>query len=219
MSFIKLLKGIGDRLGILETVSTAGAPPGVRIQTRSVSLRELAIEIKSGGVQSLADAPAELAVPFEKIFEAAGISPNPQNWTTERLKQAIAGETGRNKSREEVQESILALLESEGVPPEVIVKDAIARDQALDAYEGVVHEKLRSRAEACQKRLFAAEARIRELQDERRTLEKAMKDEEEKFNEWKRQKRARERELASIVSYIVDHKVITAEEEERMGPG
>ena len=62
MSFVKLLQGIGDRLGILETAPAAGSPAAMRIQTRSVSLRELTGEIKSGAVQALADAPAELAV-------------------------------------------------------------------------------------------------------------------------------------------------------------
>ena len=90
----------------------------------------------------------------------------------------------------------------------------MARDQALDAYEIFARDKMQSRMETRKKRLIAAESRIRDLQEECRTLEKAMKEDEEKWNEWKRNKRARERELASIVSYIVDHKVITSEEEE-----
>jgi hypothetical protein len=214
MSFVKLLQGIGDRLGILETVPASGAPAAVRIETRSVSLRELTGEIKSGAVQSLADAPSELAVPFEKIYEAAGISQNPQDWTTDRLKQVIEGEPCRNKPREEAQRAILAILNSAGIAAEMIVKDAIARDQALDAYETVAREKMKARIEMRKKHLSAAESRIKDLQEECRTLEKAMKDDEDKFKGWKRNKRARERELASIVSYIVDHKVITSEEEE-----
>jgi hypothetical protein len=214
MSFVRLLQGIGDRLGILETAPADGSPAAMRIQTRSVSLQELTGEIKSGAVQSLADAPAELAVPFERIFEAAGISANPQDWTTDRLKQVIADEPCRNKPRAEAQKAVLALLNAAGISPEIIVKDAMARDQALDAYEIFARDKMQSRKETRKKKLFAAESRIRDLQEECRTLEKTMKDDEEKWNEWKKNKRARERELASIVSYIVDHKVITSEEGE-----
>ena len=41
-----------------------------------------------------------------------------------------------------------------------------------------------------------------------------MKADEEKWREWKKHKRARERELASMVGYIVDHPVITSDEED-----
>jgi hypothetical protein len=214
MSFVRFLQGIGDRLGILETAPADGSPAAMRIQTRSVSLRELTGEIKSGAVQTLADGPAELGVSFDKIFEAAGISANSQDWTTDRLKQLIADESFRNKPRAEAQKAVLVLLNSAGVSPEIIVKDAIARDQALDAYEILARDKMQSRMETRKKMLFAVESRIRDLQEECRTLEKMMRDDEEKWNEWKRNKRARERELASIVSYIVDHKVITSEEQE-----
>jgi hypothetical protein len=214
MSFVKFLQGIGDRLGILETAPAGGSPAAVRIQTRSVSLQELTGEIKSGAVQSLADAPAELAVSFERIFEAAGISANPQDWTTDRLKQVLADAPCKDKPREEAQKAVLALLNSAGISPEIIVKDAMARDRALDAYEIFVRDKMQCRMAMHKKKLAAAESRIRDLQEECRTLEKTMKEDEEKWNEWKRNKRARERELASIVSYIVDHKVITLDEQE-----
>jgi hypothetical protein len=64
MTFFKFLQGIGDRLGILETISLPDSAQATRIQTRSVSLRELAIELRSGENGDLADAPAELAVPY-----------------------------------------------------------------------------------------------------------------------------------------------------------
>ena len=135
MSFVKLLQGIGDRLGILETVPAAGTGETVRIRTRAVSLRDLKAEIRPGAVASLADEPAELAVPFEEIFSAAGLSANPQDWTTDRLKRVIESGDFRGMPRAAVQKAVLVLLESEGVAAEAIVKDAMARDQAMDAYE------------------------------------------------------------------------------------
>ena len=215
MSFVKLLQGIGDRLGILETVPEAGTTTAAQIQTRSVSLRELTMEIRSGAIQCLADTPSELAVPFEKIYQAAGISQNPQDWTTERLKQVIESEPFRGQTREDAQKAILAILTAEGISAETIVKDAMARDQALDAFEVMARDKVKARIELRNERRLAAESRIKELEEECRALEKATEEDEARLNEWKRHKRARERELASIVSYIVDHKVITSEEEDR----
>ena len=213
MSFMKLLQGIGDRLGILETVATPGATPAARIQTRSVSLRELESEIKSGEVRALADSPAELSVPFEKVYETAGISSNPQDWTIERLKQFISSESLNNKSRAEVQQVVLSLLHSEGVPVEKIVKDAMARDQAMDSFEVFVREKMQARMETCKKMRIEIESRIQDLQEENKALDQSIKNDEEKWREWRMHKRKREQELAMLVGYIVDHSVITLDED------
>jgi hypothetical protein len=214
MTFIKLLQGIGDRLGILESVETVETTRVTRIQTRIVSLRELAGEIHSGEVQALADSPAELDIPFEKIFEAAGIASKPEDWTVDRLKQVIAGETGKQKSHEEVQKSVLKLLASEGVPVETLVKDAMARDQALDSFESRVNEKMQDRRKVCKKRLLEIELQIKDLREESARLEAGLKTDEGKWHNWKKLKRAREQDLASTASYIIDHPVITTDDED-----
>jgi hypothetical protein len=209
MSFVKFLQGIGDRLGILESVTVSETTQVTRIQTRTVSLRELVSEIKSVEVRALADSPEEFSVPFEKIFETAGISSDPKDWTVDRLKQFIAGESLKNISREEVQRSVLDLLKAESVPVEKIVKDAMARDQALDSYEVFARDRMQARVQSGKKRLQEMDSRIRELQKESAALENAMKSDEEKWKEWKKLKREQEHDLASTVSYVIDHPVIT----------
>jgi len=213
MTFFKFLQGIGDRLGILETTSNPESVTVSRIQTRSVSLRELASEIRSIEVCDLADAPAELTVPFEKIFEAAGISSKPENWTIDRLKEVVEKESCKQKPREEVQRRVLELLASEGVSTETLIKDAIARDQALDSFQSRADEKMHERRQSCKNRLLEIEQQIEDLEAERGKLEESLKAEEDKWREWKKKKRANERELASLASYIVDHPVITMDEE------
>ncbi|MBN1570653.1 MAG: hypothetical protein JXA73_22610 [Acidobacteria bacterium] len=211
MSFVKFLQGIGDRLGILETIVVPGSPPTTRIQTRSVSLRELAGEINTGDIRTLADSPSELSVPFEKIYETAGISANPSDWTIERLKQILASELLSSKPRMEIQKSVLELLKSEGVPVETIVKDAVARDQAMDSYEAFIIDKMQARMGMRRKRLEEIESKVRDLQEESRALEAALAADEGKWREWRRHKRAREQELAALISYVVDHSVITTD--------
>ena len=213
MTFFKLLQGIGDRLGILETTSNPESAPVSRIQTRSVSLRELASEIRSVEVHDLADGPAELTIPFEKIFEAAGISSKPENWTIDRLKGIVENESCKQKPREEVQRKVLDLLASEGVSTETLIKDAIARDQALDSFQSRADEKMHERRQSCKNRLLEIEQQIKDLEAERGKLEESLKAEEDKWREWRKKKRANERELAFLASYIVDHPVITMDEE------
>jgi hypothetical protein len=214
MRFVKFLQGIGDRLGVLESVTVSETTRLTTIQTRSVSLSELLGEIKSGEVRALADSPAELSVPFEIIFETAGISSKPNDWTIDRLKQVIAREGLKNKSREEVQRSVLDLLNSEKVPVEKIVKDAIARDQAMDSFESFARDKMQSRRESGKKRLQEIELKIQALQKESAALEKTLKMDEEKWKEWRKLKRERERDLASTASYIIDSPVITLSDDD-----
>jgi hypothetical protein len=214
MTFIKFLQVIGDRFGILESVSNPECMPATRIQTRIVSLRELAGEIRSREIRALADSPAEIAAPFEKIFEAAGISSKPEDWTIERLKQVIASETGNQKTREAVQKFVLELLNLKGVPGETIIKDAIARDQALDSFESRAGEKMQARKDACSIRLQEIELQMKDLREESARIEESLRADEEKWRQWRKLKRIHERELASVASYIVDHPVITMDDEE-----
>jgi hypothetical protein len=213
MSFVKFLQGIGDRLGILETISVSSPTEAVRIQTRIVTLQELAGEIRSGEVCALADSPAELGISFDEIFKTAGIASNPENWTIDRLKRLIAGAPFKNLAHEEIQKKVLDLLSSEGVSAEVIVKDAMARDQALDSFEACVSEKMRERREAYKKRSLEIELQINDLQAERARLGEQMERDEAAWREWKKLKRAHERELASLASYIIDHPVITTDDD------
>jgi hypothetical protein len=213
MSFVEFLQGIGDRLGILEAVSSADAGQEIIIRTRIVTIQELTSEIKCEEVHALADSPAELSIPFEKIYETAGISSNPKDWTIERLRQWIASEPFKNSAREEIQKAILNHLSSDGVPIETIVKDAIARDQALDSFEARIKEKMKHRRELCGRKMSEIEAQIKALQEQSLRLADTLEDDEKKWLEWRKQKRARERELASVASYIVDHPIITTDDE------
>jgi O-methyltransferase involved in polyketide biosynthesis len=125
----------------------------------------------------------------------------------------VENESFKQKPREEVQRRVLELLASEGVSTEMLIKDAIARDQALDSFQSRADEKMHERRQSCKNRLLEIEQQIKDLEAERGTLEESLKAEEDKWREWKKKKRANERELASLASYIVDRPVITMDEE------
>lgn len=215
MSFIEFLQGIGDKLGILETVKVPGATPQTRIQTRSVSLRELAIEIRAGEIRALADSPEELTVPAEKVFEAAGICLTPVSRTINKIKEIIESDACRGKPREAVQKAVLECLASEGIPAEILIKDAIARDQALDSFESRLQERMQNRRQSCRNRSLEIEQQIKSLQSEQASLEADLNTDEVRWHEWMKLKRAYERELATLAGYIVDHPVITTDSEDQ----
>lgn len=214
MSFLDLLQDLGDRLGILETAAGPAVHAAAKIRTRTITLAELATEIRSEEVRALADLPAELTVPFEKIFETAGIVPPANGWNVDKLKQLLLTDALKDKGREMVQKGILNILNSENVPVEDVVKDAMARDKALDSFEAFARKKIEDRMAARERQIAEIESQIEALQSELNGLREKAKIDQEKWREWRRQKRAQERELAWAVGYLIDRQVITTDDEE-----
>jgi hypothetical protein len=197
MSFLKFLHGIGDRLGILEAVSNKESAPAVRIQTRTLTLKELSSEIRSGEVKTLAYSIGDLTFDFDRIFESAGIAGDPK-CCLEKLNELVCRESAGGRPKEEVQKSILAALAIEGVSVEELVKNAMARDKALDSFETFAGEKIKGRRS--------------EIESQIDTLQQQLRNEQGRWTEWRKSKRAHERDLATILSYVVDHPVISTDD-------
>jgi hypothetical protein len=214
MSFLDLLQDLGDRLGILEAAEEPAAQTTAKIQTRTVTLAELATEICSEEVRALADLPAELTVPFEKIFETAGIRAPANGWNVDRLKQLLLTDAFKDKELGAVQKAILNILNSENVPVEDVVKDAMARDKALDSFEAFARKKIEDRMGVRERQISEIEAQIKALQSDLDGLREKAKIDQEKWREWRRQKRAAERELARTVGYLIDRQVITTNDDD-----
>src|SRR5215813_2270371 len=136
MQLMYMLRKLGDRLGIIEVcpVSPEVSAP-VKIQTRTVTLAELITKIEVAEVGELAELPLELSVPFEEVFRAAGIQGPAKGWTVNQLEEFLSSEKLRGMDRTRAQEEILRALSSQCVDAADIVKDAVARDQALDQFE------------------------------------------------------------------------------------
>jgi hypothetical protein len=141
MSLLDLLQTVGGRLGILEAPSRADAGEPGKVVTRTVTLEELRSQVHSEDVRALAELPAELSLPFEKIFEAAGVNVPAHGWTVARLKALLLTEPFQRQERANLQLALLNTLHSAHVPAEDLVKEAVAQDQALDAFESFVCNK------------------------------------------------------------------------------
>jgi hypothetical protein len=213
MSIVDLLQTVGGRLGILETASKTPKGECPKIVTRTVSLDELKSAIRSEEIQSLADLPAELSVAFEKIFEAAGVKAAAVSWNIEKLKTLLQSEPFRSQDRTSAQKALLSLLDADRVGAEDLVKEAIAQDQALDAFEVFVRKKVEELIALAQHQTAEIEAKIQSLQVERARLRERIRVDEEKLQDWRKRKRAYERELAANIGYLTDRPVITTDEE------
>ena len=215
MYLLELLQSVGDRLGIIEReVTPPASGPRRKIRTRVVTLADLKTEVKTEELRALAETPAELSVPFEKIFETAGLPSLPSGWSIERLSKLLGTAPFRDQPRETVQKMILDILASDRVAVEDLVKDAVSRDQALDAFEKSVERKMADRLAASEHELAETKARIDDLRRESVRLERLITAETDQWREWRRKKRGQERDLARAVGYLIDRDVITTDADE-----
>ena len=200
MYLIDMLRKLGDRLGIIEFApASAERPAPVKVQTRTVTLTELITAIRVTEIRELAGMPAELSVPFEDVFKAAGINPSASSWTIDQLEQFLNSEKIRGMDRTEAQHEVLRVLADRGIDTSDIVKDAVARDQALDAFEESIADKRRDWIDLKRRQI--------------RQIEEEISNEEKTWANWRARKRQREKDMARAVAYLIDHSVISIEEE------
>jgi hypothetical protein len=208
MNLVAILRQLGDRLGVVELSEDpqqSSAP--VKVQTRTITLSELIMTIQVSEVHDLAKLPSELSIPFEDVFKAAGITGPAGAWTVDRLLEFLDSDRIRNMDHADMQRETLAVLAAQKVEPADVVKDAISRDQALDAFEEFIIKK-RQQWQTDQKRLLA------DLKKQQEEIEQEIETEAKKWSEWQRRKRQREVDMARAVGYLIDKPVISIEDEE-----
>lgn len=200
-----MLRKLGDRLGIIELSGDPGPSAPVKIQTRTITLDEL-MTIHLNDVRELAELHVDLPVSFDEIFKAAGIDTPPNGWTVDRLGEFLNGDRIRTMDRAEAQRETLETLAAEKVDAADVVKDAILRDQALDAFAEFTFRKRGQWLEERQKEIQA-------LKDKQKQLEQQLAAADKKWNDWRTLKRQREQDMARAIGYLIDRPVISVDEE------
>ena len=212
MNLGQTLRNLGGRLGILRVVAMEETPGNTaprKVITRTITLKDLATDVRRDEVRLLAERPAELEVPFAKVFEAAGVKPPANGWTVERLGAAVNTDKFKAMDRKAAQKTVLEMLASEKVTVEDIVKDALAQDQALDAYDVFVRRKMEERAEARQRRVDEIRSQIKELEQECAMRIEESKADRDRWQAWLARKIAHEEEMAQALSYLLDVPVVS----------
>jgi hypothetical protein len=207
MDLAGMLRKLGDRLGVVEVSKDPDHPSApIKIQTRTVTLQELIMTIQITEVRGLAELPSELSIPFDEIFKAAGIEAPTGGWTVDRLLNYLSTDRIKKLDHDAAQRETLSTLANEKVDAADIVKDAISRDQALDAFEEFISKKREQWRK--EKKLL-----IEELQKQQKQMQQEIDSEEQKWKEWHRRKRQREIDMTRAVSYLIDKPVISIEDE------
>ena len=194
-----MLRKLGDRFGIIELSPQAKHSSPVKVQTRTVTLTELIMTIRVRDVQELAERPSELSIPFDDVFKAAGIQSSPPEWTVDRLQEFLNSDRIRKMDRAAAQRETVSMLAAEKVDPADLIKDAISRDQALDAFADSIQKK--------------RERWVAKKRQEIQAIEREISAEEKEWAAWRQQKRQREEGMARAIGYLMDKPVISVEDE------
>jgi hypothetical protein len=211
MSLIDSLRKIAQTLRIIQVAPAAAAPDTAaakaqaKIETRSCTLAELMSEIRSEEVRALADAPAELTVALEKVCETAGVKAPNNGWTVDKLRDVLRTDKFKNLSRNHAQRALIEQFAAEKVDVQQLVKDAVARDQAIDAFAKFARDKMQSRRQARQ-------SQIEQLQQQLDRLKHDGEQEEQQWQQWQKRKKEYEKEMAWAIGYLLDNPIITQDD-------
>lgn len=212
MSLLDRLRGVGEKLGLVHAPATEAEnaePQHQKVETRTVTVKTLASEIEAADVRALAEAPAELNVPFEKVFDAAGVQAPAHGWTSLRLQELLETEQFQAMGGQAKQAAVLGLLAAEKAPVEDLVRDAVARDQAIDAFGEFVAKKMEGRRLGRERAIAEIEEKIAGLEEERERVRADIADDERHLSEWREKKRHFERRLAWTVSHLMSEPIVS----------
>jgi hypothetical protein len=111
--------------------------------------------------------------------------------------------------RAAVQKAVLGMLSAEQAKVEDIVKDAVAQDQALDAYDAFVRRKMEDRAAARQRRIDEIRSQIKELEQEAERQNEESRADRERWRAWLARKIAHEQDMVQALSVLLDVPVVS----------
>jgi hypothetical protein len=208
------LKSVSGKVGIVRFVSTTAPAAPRKVPTRTVTLKELLAETQKRDVETLSSLPGELSVSFDQVFDAAGIQAPAHGWTVCRMAEFLRDSRLKDMPRPALQQAIIAALAADQAHVQDVVKDAIARDEALDAFQIFVRAKMDTRAQARRKEMEQTRARILEMNGELARMEQEAAADDKRWQEWHTRKVSAEKEMSRTLAALIDDTVVTIDSDD-----
>lgn len=172
--------------------------------------------------EDLVPAPAVVLAPdsavtgagsIADVYEAARITNPAHGYTVLKVADMLQSEHIRALPPDVKHKSILVALDAAGVPIDEVVRDAVARDRALDTYERVLEqhlEEVRAAKAAENQRLEEEIAqRLAELRGRIDENNQQVSREQDELQAWRVRKQREETTIAEAVSHFVSENPIT----------
>jgi len=219
------LKGILEKMKLVEsdeppvevpsTPKAAGSAPGRRPApgpaSAPPSMKDIIHRVPEPRLDEQSLAPGTEIPDFPSIYKASGIQDPSHGFTAYKVLEILsspdfAGLDGKAKAA--ALSGFLRMNPAGPVPIEDVIQDALARDKALDGFEGFLRMKLEARKSDREKENASLQAGIDELVRKNRekmqeNLE-AIAREEERFASWQARKRIEEQKLFEAVGPFVE---------------
>ena len=176
-------------------------------------------------VAALERQPGDQDYALEQVYASAGITPPAHGFTVYRLMDMLEGEEFRGldaATRARVITGILRRLPSGAVEMDDIVRDAAARDRALDAFERFLADRVARLEHEADEKNRALQQQIDELTQANTGLMEANRAtvelERARLERWRMSKRTEEDRLFAAVQAFVEHNPITREVDSPVSP-
>lgn len=207
MKVVELLRRAGAMAGLIRVDDEIQSVEVTVWEKRIVSLQQLQQDAEREQQQGLAAPPPEITVGFDQVFAAVGIQQPQHGWTVDKLKEAL-GDT-LSKDHQKAAGEASTILQSNKIPPEDIIRDAVSRDKALDSYETFLGKKIEERANSRKTLIEDLKQRIQESEQQILNLKASQENDVKSFEEWQNKKVQKEEELARVVSLLTQEPSIT----------
>ncbi len=190
------------------------APGEVPVHPTGKTVAQIAREVPRPRIDPEALASGEKpSMSFDQVYRAAGVPSPPHGFDIFKVEQLLASERLKTLSPEAKSAAVLVALDAQGVKIEDVIKDAVTRDKALDAFEQFQLKKLielQGRVESEAKRLQGEiEQFIRQRHQAIEANQKKLKSYEQEISAWRRQKGLEEQRLYSVVAHFTSSNPIT----------
>lgn len=167
-------------------------------------------------VASLEEPSAEGEFTVEQVYSSAGIVEPVNGFTVYRLIEMLEAEEFRGMdtpTRAKVIAGLLRRLPTGAVEIGDIVRDAEARDRALDAFERFLADRAARQEKDTEEKNRALQQQIDELtrknKQEMEANRAAVEQEKARLERWRARKRAEEDRLFNAVQPFVEHNPVT----------
>jgi hypothetical protein len=219
--------GLLEKLGLVTTAGTEDvAGDGPTSTPDSSSSRGPAVPSDAPpaapvelDVAALERQPAGEEYALEQVYASAGIQPPAHGFTVYRLIEMLEAEEFRGMdaaTRARVIAGMLRRLPTGAVEIDDIVRDAAARDRALDAFERFLADRVTRQLQDADEKNRVLQAQIEELTKANTALMEenraAVEAERARLERWLVRKRAEEDRLFDAVQPFVEHNPISRKE-------
>ena len=194
----------------------AAAPPPSAHPASRTSISEIIHKVPPPRLDEQSLAGGDEIPDFPAIFKASGVKDPAHGFTAYKVPEILSSADFAAldpKSKAAALSGFLRMNPSGPVPIADVIQDALARDSALDGFEGFLRMKVDARRADRDKENAALQAGIDELTRKNRELIQANLDaiakEQERFASWQARKRIEEQKLFEAVEPFVEKNPVT----------